>query len=570
MQRLSRSALATTSSLVAGSLLVAGSAAAQTTVLTISGKSIGDRLAQSVAGIGDVNGDLIPDWVVGAPLSDLAGNMSGSALVLSGATGAELYEFSGDSPVDFFGSSVAGGDLNGDGRADIIVGAYADDVSGVDAGTVYAYSGLDGSLLWTQGGVSAGDNFGFSVAYVPDTDGDGRGEVLVGAWTADGRAANSGEARLLDGDSGAQIHVLRGLGSYDFFGKSVAGIGDVNGDGLGDLLVGAPGESTNGAGAGAAYLYSGASGALLASFLGDQAGDGLGSSVADAGDVDADLNSDLILGSPGADQGGNNAGRVRIHSGASGAILRDLVGSAAGDNFGSAVTGDVDVDGDGRPELVVGIAAADPSGPSSGQVQVFSGQDGSLLATLDGGEAGGRYGAAVANAGDVDLDGADEVLIGAWGEAAGIGDFTGVVRAVTFGGSGALVYNYCISTQNSFGLNAVMQSSGPTSVGANLFQLGVQSALPNSQGLFFYGPDETQVPFGLGFRCVGGQVFRLSTVITNAAGDQTIAVDLANPPSEAGRILPGSTWKFQFWYRDPQAIGGSFNLSDGLSATFTP
>ncbi len=568
MQRLSRNALATT--WFAGSLLVASSAAAQTTVLTISGKSIGDRLAQSVAGIGDVDGDGVPDWAVGAPLSDLAGNMSGSALVFSGATGAELYEFSGDSPIDFFGSSVAGGDLNGDGRADIVVGAYADDVSGVDAGTVYAYSGLDGSLLWTQGGTSAGDNFGFSVAFVPDTDGDGRGEVLVGAWTADGRAANSGEAKLLDGDSGAQLQVLRGLGSYDFFGKSVAGVGDVNGDGLGDLLVGAPGESTNGAGAGAAYLFSGASGALLASFLGEQAGDGLGSCVADAGDVDADLSSDLVLGIPGADQGGNNAGRVRVHSGASGAVLRDLLGSAPGDNFGSAVLGDVDVDGDGRPELVVGVAAADPNGASSGQVQVFSGQDGSLLASLDGEQVGGRYGAAVANAGDIDLDGADELLIGAWGEGASPGDLTGVLRAVTFGGGASLTYNYCVSTQNSFGMNAIMQSSGPTSVGANLFQLGVQSAAPSSQGLFFYGPNETQVPFGLGFRCVGGPIFRLSAVLTDVAGDQTIAVDLANPPSEAGRILPGSTWKFQFWYRDALAIGGNFNLSDGLSATFTP
>jgi hypothetical protein len=117
---------------------------------------------------------------------------------------------------------------------------------------------------------------------------------------------------------------------------------------------------------------------------------------------------------------------------------------------------------------------------------------------------------------------------------------------------------------------AVMTSSGAPSGSSNQFSIGVQGAVPTTQGLYFYGSDELQVPFGNGYRCVGGQLFRIAATVTDAGGNSMLPVDLANPRSEAGRILPGSTWKFQYWYRDTPAGSGSFDLSDGLSVTFLP
>lgn len=545
-------------------------AQAQTSLLTVPGRAAGDRLGQSVAATGDVDGDTVADWIVGAPLSDLGGQMSGSALVVSGLTGAVLHELAGDSPGDLLGTSVAGGDLDGDGIGDLVVGAPADDATGTDAGSVYALSGLDGSLLWAAHGTSGGDNFGQSLATVPDTDGDGLPEILVGAWTADGRQPNSGEARLLDGATGALLLTVRGETSYDFFGRSVAGLEDVNGDGIGDLLVGAPGESTAGAGAGAAYLVSGADGAILAVHRGAAAGDGMGTCVAAGGDLDGDGRADLLLAAPGADVSASNAGRVEVRSGASGALLLALDGVDAGDNSGSALAGASDLDGDGVPEIVVGVPAADPNGASSGCARIVSGATGLVLADLLGQQPGGRYGSALACAPDVNGDGLDEVLVGAFGEDPGLGSFTGVLHVVSLGGSTQLVRNYCLSTANSSGVAAVMTSSGAPSVSSNQFSIGVQGAVPSTQGLYFYGSDELQVPFGNGYRCVGGQLFRIAATVTDAGGNSLLPVDLVNPRSEAGRILPGSTWKFQYWYRDTPAGSGSFDLSDGLSVTFLP
>jgi len=91
---------------------------------------------------------------------------------------------------------------------------------------------------------------------------------------------------------------------------------------------------------------------------------------------------------------------------------------------------------------------------------------------------------------------------------------------------------------------------------------------PSQFGLFYYGRDQNQVPFGDGWRCVDGQVFRLPTVQIDATGEATWPFDFTSPPEPAGLVEPGETWRFQFWYRDPAAGGAGFNLSDGLSVNF--
>jgi len=555
---------------VTASLSLALTATAQETFRDIEGKFVGDRFGYSVANVGDVDGDLTPDWAIGAPFSDQNGSASGSMTIYSGETGDEIMTQHGDSAGDRFGYSVAGGDVNGDGFGDVIVGAYADDANGVDSGTVYVFSGANGLVLYAVSGVAAADNFGFSVAFVPDTDGDGMGEVLAGAWVGDSGGINRGQAFLIDGDTGATLHTLGGENDYDFFGYSVAGLEDLDGDGRGDLLVGAPGSGFNGPGAGSAYVHSGATGALLHTLRGDASGDGYGSAVAAAGDIDLDGNCDLLVGAPGSDLAMANAGLARVHSGATGSTLYDLTGDNVGDNLGVSVAGGFDVTEDGVADLFAGATAADPNGTNSGLVKVHSGSDGVLFATLEGKAEDGRFGASIAPGGDVNFDGYSEILVGAWGEDGGIGDFTGETHALTFGESQVFSYNYCMSLENSTGDYARITYSGSNKVTLNDFSLGCNGAVGSTSGLFFYGPDEIQVPFGDGFRCIGGAISRTAPVQTDFFGVVDRPIDFTNPPNASGEITGGSTWKFQFWYRDTAAGGSGFNLSDALSVTFLP
>ncbi|MCB9915592.1 MAG: FG-GAP repeat protein [Planctomycetes bacterium] len=542
-------------------------AEAQQDLFFYAGLNAGQRFGACVAGGADVNGDGVADALVGAPYDVTNGVNAGAAYVRSGATGALLFSFHGDSSGDLFGSAVALGDLDGDGRAEVIVGAYGDDAGGTDAGTVYVYSGLDGSLVRTLVGAK-GQHQGFALAFVPDANGDGTGDVLVGARAADFSATNAGCARLYAGLDGALLQEVHGEVAYDLFGSAVAGLDDVDGDGRGDLLVGSYLSDFSGPGAGSAYVYSGATGNMLYALRGQAAGDAFGYALADAGDVNGDGRSDLLVGAPSADGAGQNTGRVNLYSGANGALLASYFGDAAGDNFGCALAGDLRLDADGVPDFVVGVPAADVGGTSAGLVRLVSGADGHVIADVHGAGAGARLGASVARLGDTDLDGRSELLLGAWGEDAGAGAFSGVVHVLSFSSAPVLVSNYCTAGINSDGFGALMSHLGTTSVAANDFELVATGVPAGEPGLFFYGSTQVQDPFGDGFRCVGGGIFRLNIVAADAGGQAALAVDLANPREEAGRILPGSSWNFQVWYRDGGSTNSGFNLSDGLAATF--
>lgn len=131
-------------------------------------------------------------------------------------------------------------------------------------------------------------------------------------------------------------------------------------------------------------------------------------------------------------------------------------------------------------------------------------------------------------------------------------------------------YTYCASLPNSTGLAEVIGHTGTTSIATNDFTLVAQDGVPSQFGLFFFGPNEVQLPWGDGYRCVGGGVNRLTPAgLSDALGTSTKHVDFTAPSAAA--ITVGSTWKFQHWYRDPSGPGGTgFNLSDALSATFCP
>ena len=168
--------------MVMGSLVVAQPAHAQTTLYTLNGDSPEDHFGWHVTGAGDVNGDGFADLIVGAPLDDNNGSNSGSARVFSGFDGSNLYTFDGDSAGDSFGAPGSGaGDGNRDGVPDLIVGAPTDDNNGTDSGSARVFSGFDGSVLYTFNGDSADDAFGTSVSGAWDVNGDGFADLIVSA-----------------------------------------------------------------------------------------------------------------------------------------------------------------------------------------------------------------------------------------------------------------------------------------------------------------------------------------------------------------------------------------------------
>ena len=127
---------------------------------------------------------------------------------------------------------------------------------------------------------------------------------------------------------------------------------------------------------------------------------------------------------------------------------------------------------------------------------------------------------------------------------------------------------YCLGTVNSTGTGAEISATDTLSVVNNALVLNAQP-VPDQPGLFNYGPAQTQVPFGNGFRCVDGMMlFRLDVETADTSGVLEHLVDFTNPPTASGQIVAGATWNFQAWSRDPAAGGAFFNLSDGRSVVF--
>ncbi len=386
---------------------------------TFDGEAAGDELGHSVSGAGDVNSDGYANLIVGAYDNDAGGSNAGRAYVYSGQTGALLCTFTGEAAGDRFGYSVSGaGDVNGDGYADLIDG-YTKIISSCNnARREYVYCGQTGGFLYALTGEAAYDRFGYSVSGAGDVDGDGYADLIVGAYNNDAGGSWAGRAYVYSGQSGDLLHTFTGEAGNDWFGRSVSGAGDVNSDGYADLIVGAPNNDAGGSWAGRAYVYSGQSGDLLHTFTGEAAGGemGLGHSVSGAGDVNGDGYADLIVGAPSNDAG---AGRAYVYSGQTGDLLHTFTGEAAGDMLGHSVSGAGDVDGDGYADLIVGAPGNDAGGSNAGRAYVYSGQTGGFLYTFTGEAAGDELGHSVSGAGDVNSDGYADLIVGAPNNDAG-------------------------------------------------------------------------------------------------------------------------------------------------------
>ncbi len=399
--------------------LVFSTAFGQGVLLYQKNGSVADgQLGRSVAGAGDLNGDDKPDFIAGAPFAS-SGSLAyaGYAVVFSGASGALLYRKTGSVEDDRLGVSVDGaGDVDGDGRADFIVSAPDADPGGLNvAGSAYVYSGASGASLHQVDGTFE-DVLGWTVAGVGDVNGDGRSDFIVGAPLADpGGQSEAGSAFVYSGANGALLYRKDGAAPGDEAGFTVAGAGDVNGDGKADFIVGAPGIL--GGGPGSVYVYSGADGALLHQKNGSAAGDNFGFDVAGAGDANGDGKADFMVGARFTSPGGRSeAGSAYVYSGATGALLFQKDGATADDYFGWSVAGAGDANGDGKSDFIVGARFASPAGPLyAGTAYLYSGHDGALLFQKSGGVYGEEFGAAVGGTGDLNGDGRSEFIVGAPG-----------------------------------------------------------------------------------------------------------------------------------------------------------
>ncbi|NQU47381.1 MAG: FG-GAP repeat protein [Planctomycetes bacterium] len=374
------------------------------------------KMGWMVTSLGDVNQDGIADYLTTAPYADDAFNGPfGRAYIYSGANGSLIREHQGTSYGGRLGIAAANvGDLDGDLVNDYSIGIpWQDRPGGRRTGAVWTYSGATGQMIWEALGQGSYWLFGREIVGTGDVDGDGTPDVLVSAPEADiGSYYNAkGMVYLLSGVDGSVIWNQKGKHDFDYLGGSLAAVGDLDGDGTPDFCA-----SGRGGGLlpkGTVHIFSGATGQELRLLRGGDYGSevsAFGNEICSVGDWDQDGFPDVAISSPLERilPYLHSAGAVRIFSGHTGELLHTLYGDSMYSDFGSAICKLDDFDGDGTPDLAVGL----PVNFDDGGVRVYSGRDARLLWSYDSPIIQEEFGYSIADGGDLNGDGRSELLVG--------------------------------------------------------------------------------------------------------------------------------------------------------------
>ena len=412
---------------------------------TAQGRRTNAELGWSVASAGDVNGDGYSDIIAGAPRYDDGEANEGHGFVWHGSA-AGLGAAGTPSNADWlaesntagiasdtnFGTSVGmAGDVNGDGYSDVAIGdayhnrAYAWFGSSTGLGA----SGTPANADWMVEDPQASADFGRSVATAGEVNGDGYSDVVVGARVYDNGQTNEGKVFVYHGSSTGLPTTANWskeenqTGSY--FGWSAGTAGDVNGDGYGDLIVGAPGWENDEANEGRVFVYFGSSSGLGASaawtYETDQSEAWLGVAAATAGDVNGDGYSDVVAGAYAFDVAplGNEGAAFAFHGGPAGLANSGWNDECdqPGADYGFSVASAGDVNGDSISDIIIGAGSFDNGGVNEGRAFVYHGSVNGPGTTPNwyagSNQAGAQLGMSVASAGDVNGDGYSDVIVGA-------------------------------------------------------------------------------------------------------------------------------------------------------------
>ena len=364
------------------------------------GEAAGDQFGWIARPIGDVDGDGVIDFVTSAPTKNIGGANAGRIYVYSGRTGELLWKADG-APGDQLGSGIeAAGDTNGDRVPDVIGGAP-------NADAAYVYSGRDGRVLRTFHGEKKGDQFGTHVSTAGDIDGDGYADVIVGAPANNAGGSGAGRAYVYSGRDGHLLLTLTGERPGDAFGSTVTGYSDGQHR---FLVVGAPGAGLRKNGR--VYVYRGLSPRPVFTFNADKTGVALGAMfVSVLGDVDGDGVPDIFASDWSDGSKGPRTGKTYVYSGRTGRRLYAFTGETGGDGFGTTHSTAGDVNGDGRADLIIGAWQYGGAAFGGGRVYLYDGRTGNLLRTYTSKLLGETFGFDAVAMGTLDASGQSELLI---------------------------------------------------------------------------------------------------------------------------------------------------------------